>query len=106
MPSTAQHTFEKLGVAHGAATASCVDCHMVKTSKTGSGNYGALLSAPTGASGDVTEVYFDNDVSSHVFDVPGKTNPGVGGIVPSSAMPIPYTQACGVCHDPSLLQHQ
>jgi len=103
--STAQHTLNMVGVTHGAATASCIDCHMNKTSKSGSGGYGFLLSPPTGTATDVTETYFDNDISSHVFDVPGKTNVGVQGVVPASAMPIPYTQACATCHDPSFLQH-
>jgi hypothetical protein len=106
IPGTSQHTLEKLGVAHGPSVAACVDCHMVKTAKTGSGNYGALLSAPTGTSADVTQVYFENDVSSHVFDVPRKTNVGVAGVRPDAAMPIPYTQKCGTCHDASFIQYQ
>jgi hypothetical protein len=103
--NTAQHTLEKLGVAHGASTATCVACHMNKTAKTGSGKYGFLLSVPTGTAADSTETYFENDISSHVFDVPKKTNVGVEGVLPEKAMPIPYTQACATCHDPSLLQH-
>lgn len=106
IPNTAVHTANMLGVAHGAATASCIDCHMNKTSKSGSGKYGFLLSAPDGTSGDSTETYMENDISSHVFDVPRKTNPGVAGIEPQSAMPIPYTQACATCHQPADLQHQ
>jgi len=102
--SAADHTEDMLGVPHGAATAYCADCHMNKTAKTGSGVYGITLSAPTGGSGDATEIYFNNDVSSHVFDVPRKTNVGVVGVSPASAMPIPYTQACAVCHDATLLQ--
>jgi hypothetical protein len=103
--STSEHTVDMLGVAHGAATASCIDCHMNKTAKTGSGHYGYLLSAPTGTAADSTEIYFENDISSHVFDVPKKTNVGVEGVLPEKAMPIPYTQACATCHDPSLLQN-
>jgi predicted CXXCH cytochrome family protein len=105
LPSTAVHTQAMLGAAHGAATASCIDCHMNKTAKTGSGEFGFLLSAPTGTSADSTETYFENDISSHVFDVPRKTNPGVEGVEPQSAMPIPYTQSCGTCHDPAFLQN-
>ena len=105
IPGTTQHTEEVLGVAHGAFVATCVDCHMVKTGKSGSGNYGKLLSAPTGTSADVTEIYFDNDTTSHVFDVPSKSNVGVAGVSPDKAMPIPYTQACGTCHDASFLQY-
>lgn len=103
--STAQHTLEMLGVEHGAATATCIDCHMNKTARTGSGQYGFMLSEPTGTRKDGTEIYMENDISSHVFDVPRKTNIGVWGVAPQDAMPIPYTQACGTCHDPSTLQH-
>ncbi len=103
--STAEHTMAVIGVAHGSAVAKCIDCHMNKTAKTGAGNFGALLSAPTGTSADSTETYFENDISSHVFDVPRKTNVGVEGVLPEKAMPVPYTQACAPCHDPSLIQH-
>jgi len=103
--STAEHTQAMLGQPHGAAVASCVDCHMVKTGKSGAGHYGFLLSAPTGTAADSTEIYFENDTTSHVFDVPRKTNLGVEGVIPEQAMPIPYTQACGTCHDPSQLQN-
>jgi len=102
---TMAHTLAMVGAAHGPAVARCVDCHMNKTAKTGSGHYGFLLSAPTGEATDVTETYFENDVSSHVFDVPGKSNAGVAGVTPASAMPIPYTQGCSNCHDPADLQH-
>ncbi|MDP6849569.1 MAG: cytochrome c3 family protein [Planctomycetota bacterium] len=100
------HTALVLGAegAHGSSQASCVDCHMVKTAKTGAGDYGALLGAPDGTSGDNDLVYFQNDITSHVFDVPRKDNVGVDGVTPSSAMPVPYTQACGTCHDVSTLQ--
>lgn len=103
--STAVHTQAMIGVAHGAAVASCIDCHMNKVSKSGSGTYGFLLSAPTGTAADSTETYFENDISSHVFDVPGKQNVGVEGVLPEKAMPIPYTQACATCHDPAMLQN-
>ena len=103
---TLEHTTAVLGITHGPAVATCIDCHMVKTAKTGSGHYGFLLSDPTGTSSDVTETYFENDISSHIFDVPDKENVGVRGVVPASAMPIPYTQACAVCHDPSQLQYE
>jgi hypothetical protein len=103
--STAEHTQALLGVAHGAAVASCVDCHMNKTAKTGAGKYGYQLSNPTGTSADSSEIYFENDITSHVFDVPRKSNVGVEGVLPESAMPIPYTKSCGTCHDPSDLQH-
>jgi hypothetical protein len=82
-----------------------VDCHMNKTAKTGAGKYGYQLSNPTGTSADSSEIYFENDITSHVFDVPRKSNVGVEGVLPESAMPIPYTKSCGTCHDPSDLQH-
>ena len=103
--STAEHTQAMIGVAHGAAVASCVDCHMVKTAKSGSGQYGFLLSSPTGTSADNDEIYMENDITSHVFDVVRKTNVGTQGVTPTSAMPIPYTQSCGTCHDPSDIQN-
>jgi predicted CXXCH cytochrome family protein len=102
--STVEHTTKMLGVPHGAAVATCVDCHMVKTAKTGAGDYGYLLDSPTGTSADKEITYFENDITSHVFDVPRKTNVGVRGIAPASAMPIPYTNSCGTCHDPSNLK--
>jgi len=40
-----------------------------------------------------------NDVTSHLFDVPRKDNVGVKGVEPGKAMPIPYTNACGKCHN-------
>jgi hypothetical protein len=104
--STLEHTSTVIGVTHGPAVATCIDCHMAKTAKTGSGHYGFLLSTPTGTSSDETETYFENDITSHVFDVPDKNNVGVRGVLPASAMPIPYTMACAVCHDPTNLQHQ
>jgi len=105
MESTFAHTEQMVGYGHGAAIANCVDCHMVKTAKTGSGDYGLLLDIPDGSSGDADITYFENDITSHVFDVPYKTNVGVSGVTPASAMPIPYTQSCGTCHDASMLQY-
>lgn len=104
-PSTNEHTLEMTGQAHGAATATCVRCHMPQTSKTGAGRYGLLLGTPTGTSADDNITYFENDASSHVFDVPDKDNPGVRGVKPASAMPIPYTNHCATCHDAGSLQY-
>lgn len=98
------HTQEMTGFAHGAATVTCVACHMPKTAKTGSGEYGILLGPPTGTSTDPGITYFENDITSHVFDVPRKINVGVAGVLPGSAMPIPYTNSCGTCHDAGSLQ--
>lgn len=99
------HTEEQLGAPHGIATARCQDCHMPKTAKTGSGDYGLLLGTPTGTSTDPQITYFENDITSHVFDVPRKTNVGVAGVTPGSAMPIPYTNDCGTCHDAQNLKY-
>jgi len=106
LESTLAHTREVLGSSaiHGPGLARCVDCHMPKTAKTGAGRYGRLLGTPDGTAADTTITYFQNDLSSHLFDVPRKTNVGVAGVVPASAMPIPYTNSCGACHDPSQLQ--
>ncbi len=104
--STPEHTQTLLGFAHGSSTAHCVDCHMDKSAKTGSGKYGFLLGAPTGTSADDDITFFENDIHSHIFDVPRKDNVGVRGIVPAKEMPIPYTKSCGTCHDPSQLPFQ
>ncbi len=104
--TTFEHTLAELGVGHGAASATCVKCHMPKAAKTGAGEYGYLLGPPTGTSADDDLTYFVNDISSHVFDVPRKNNPGVAGVQPAKAMPIPYTNSCGTCHDPSSLPYQ
>ena len=104
--STPDHTAEMVGFAHGSATATCVDCHMVKTGKTGAGRYGFLLGDPDGSSADDATTYFENDITSHILDVPDKDTVGVIGTLPAKAMPIPYTSACGACHDPSQLQFE
>ena len=103
IPGTEAHTLEKVGFGHLPVFISCVDCHMPKTAKTGAGSYGALLGTPTGTSGDDDITYFENDITSHLFAVPRKDNVGVKGVQPAQAMPIPYTRACGGCHDPSPL---
>lgn len=101
--STAEHTAEVLGVPHGSFVASCRDCHMVQAAKSGSGEYGNLMADPTGADADADTTYFQNDISSHYMDVPHKANVGVLGVQPGKAMPVPYTNRCGTCHDPSTL---
>ena len=100
---TATHTEKLLGVAHGGFVASCIDCHMTKTAKTGAGEYGFLIDAPEGDPDDADTTYFENDVSSHVFDVIHKDALGVKGVQAGKAMPTPYTDACGTCHDPTNL---
>jgi hypothetical protein len=89
------HTQQKIGVEHGMQIY-CVDCHMTKTMQTGSGGKGATA-ADAG-------VYWVNDITSHLFDVPRKDNKGVKGVEPGKAMPIPYTGGCGTCHDVEALR--
>jgi hypothetical protein len=46
-----------------------------------------------------------NDITSHLFTVPRKDNVFVKAIEPDKAMPIPYTNACGItCHDPGSMK--
>jgi hypothetical protein len=70
----------------GMGNIRCVDCHMPKTAKSGSGLQQATIESVT---------YYSGDISSHVFDVPRRAS-----IVNKSAnmMPIAYTNKCGVCH--------
>ncbi len=70
----------------------CIDCHNTKTMQTGAG-LGKGLARKDGKN------YWMNDITSHLFDVPRKDNVGVKGVEPGKAMPIPYTNACGKCHN-------
>ena len=70
----------------------CIDCHNTKTMQTGAG-LGKGLARKDGKN------YWMNDITSHLFDVPRKDNAGVKGVEPGKAMPIPYTNACGKCHN-------
>ena len=74
------------------AKIACVDCHMTKTMQTGAG-------LGEGIEGKGGKKYWMNDITSHLFDVPRITNKGVKGVEPGKAMPIPYTNACGTCHE-------
>ncbi len=85
-----KHMEAKTGVAD-MGKINCIDCHNPKTSQTGAG-YGKGLTRKDGKN------YWANDVTSHIFDVPGKENTGVKGVDPGKAMPIPYTNSCGSCH--------
>jgi predicted CXXCH cytochrome family protein len=85
------HTKQKVGFEH-AIQINCVDCHMTKTMQTGAG-YGKGATTKDGQN------YWQNDITSHLFDVPRKDNKGVKGVEPGKAMPIPYTRSCGACHD-------
>ena len=70
----------------------CIDCHNTKTMQTGAG-LGKGLAKKDGKN------YWMNDITSHLFDVPRKDHVGVKGVDPGKAMPIPYTNACGKCHN-------
>lgn len=85
-----KHTTKAVGMEH--TDIHCIDCHNAKTMQTGAG-FGKGLARKDGKN------YWMNDITSHLFDVPRKTNVGVKGVEPGKAMPIPYTNACGKCHD-------
>lgn len=99
------HMTERTGATHAGLQTQCSDCHMPRTAQTGAGVLGFLLGTPTGTSTDADIVYWNNDISSHLFDFVTKTWRGVSGVVPGKAMPAPYTNRCGTCHDPSALQY-
>jgi predicted CXXCH cytochrome family protein len=84
------HTKSKVGEGH--TDIHCVDCHNPKTMMTGAG-------VGKGAVRKDGKNYWTNDITSHIFDVPRKDNAGVKGVDPGKAMPIPYTNACGECHN-------
>jgi predicted CXXCH cytochrome family protein len=88
--ATKAHTAKAVGMEH--ENIRCVDCHMPKTMQTGAGLGKGLV-------GKDGKNYWQNDISSHLFDVPRKDNPAVKGVEPGKAMPIPFTNACGTCHD-------
>ncbi len=64
----------------------CIDCHMPKTAKSGSGLRQRSIAGTQ---------YWSGDISSHLFDVPLRAD-----ITNKSAnmMPIAYTNGCGGCH--------
>lgn len=74
----------------------CETCHMPRTARDGAGKP-ALLGSILGTEGR----FWEGDIGSHVFDVPTRASAGViaEGKAPATAMPIPYTNACGAaCH--------
>ena len=84
------HTAKTVGEPHTRKIA-CIDCHMPKTMQTGAG----MGKGIDGKGGN----YWMNDITAHLFDVPRIANKGVKGVEPGKAMPIPYTNACGTCHE-------
>jgi predicted adenine nucleotide alpha hydrolase (AANH) superfamily ATPase len=95
----AKHTETVVGMAHGPETKiTCTSCHQFKTAQTGAG-FGKGLVTDDGKN------YWENDITSHLFIVPRKDNKYVKGVDPDKAMPIPYTNSCGIsCHDPKSLK--
>lgn len=87
----ATHMTAKTGFNMGPSTL-CIQCHVQKTAKSGSGSPTTLF---TGASG---VKYFTNDISSHRFDVPLRSS-----VSATNTMPIAFTNECGVCHNPGRL---
>ncbi|MEK6679795.1 MAG: cytochrome c3 family protein [Nitrospirota bacterium] len=85
-----KHMQAKIGFAEKGII-NCVDCHAAKTMQTGAG-FGKGLTGKDGKN------YWMNDITSHIFDVPRMDNIGVKGVDPGKAMPIPYTNKCGICH--------
>lgn len=70
--------------ANKAAYALCGDCHLTKAAKTGAGKPGLVINGTQ---------YWENDVTSHLFQVPDAELANTAG------MPVPYTNAkCGNCH--------
>lgn len=102
----AEHVEEQTGSTKLGQATQCTTCHYSKVAKTGAGRPGLLLGAPTGAASDEDIVYWENDTSSHLTLVPSRFDQGVAGTKPGKAMPVPYTNRCGSCHDASSLPFQ
>ena len=81
----------------------CIDCHMPGTANGGgtAGDFGRMIRTPpyADAADEANNAYWESSANSHVFDVPLKTNVAVHGVAPGRAMPVPYTAACGTCHE-------
>ncbi len=93
----AKHVMEKTKCNVAPEKITCANCHDTKTAQTGAGMGKGMV-------GKDGKNYWMNDITSHIYDVPLKSNIGVKGVEPGKAMPIPYTHACGAaCHDTSKL---
>jgi hypothetical protein len=88
------HSAKSVGFAHEQIN--CIGCQTTKTRQTGAG-------LGKGLDGKDGKNCWMNDITSHLFDVPRKTNVAVKGAAPGSAMPIPYTNACGARHQADTL---
>ncbi|MDP6652709.1 MAG: cytochrome c3 family protein, partial [Gammaproteobacteria bacterium] len=97
------HMQTKLGATMKSHLTRCIDCHMAPTVNTGgiAGAFGRMIQTPpfADAAEESRNVYWEGPMRSHVFDVPLKTNVMVRGVEPGQAMPIPYTNSCGTCHE-------
>ncbi|MBI5330462.1 MAG: hypothetical protein HZB71_07610 [Betaproteobacteria bacterium] len=92
-----KHVMDKTKCNVEPSKITCANCHDTKTMQTGAG----LGKGMTGKDG---KNYWLNDITSHLYDVPLKSNIGVKGVEPGKAMPIPYTNPCGAaCHNTSAL---
>jgi len=92
-----QHVTETTKCTVAPNKITCTSCHDTKTMQSGAGMGKGMM----GSNG---RNYWVNDITSHIYDVPGKDNVGVKGVDPGKAMPIPYTNACGAaCHDTTKL---
>lgn len=100
------HLVAETGSPKQGRTPDCTECHFYKIAKSGAGTQAILLGTATGTSADEKIIYWKGDISSHVTTIPFSNNPGVVGILPSKAMPIPYTNNCATCHNTSILQFQ
>jgi hypothetical protein len=88
-----KHVMEKTKCNVAPDKITCSNCHDTKTMQTGAG-------MGKGMDGKDGKNYWQNDITSHLYDVPLKSNIGVKGVEPGKAMPIPYTNKCGAaCHD-------
>ncbi|HAJ77339.1 MAG TPA: hypothetical protein DCM64_12920 [Gammaproteobacteria bacterium] len=97
------HMQTKLGATMKGHLTRCIDCHMAPTVNTGgiAGAFGRMIQTPpfADAAEESRNVYWEGPMRSHVFDVPLKTNVMVRGVEPGQAMPVPYTNSCGTCHE-------
>jgi Doubled CXXCH motif (Paired_CXXCH_1) len=101
-----EHMIEKTGSPKAGRTPSCTDCHFTKIAKSGAGTPGVIMGTTTGGASDAEITYWKGDISSHLTTVPFSNNKGVVGVTPGKAMPIPYTNSCATCHNPTLIKYQ
>lgn len=99
----ATHVTDKLGSPMAGASLSCTQCHMAKTGKGAAGHAGLVIGPDTSS---VNNVYWQGDQTSHIWDMPTKFSRGTVGVAPGTAMPVPYINECGTCHDASKLPYQ